>query len=144
MPFNPLWGVGRENKVAGVPVTRTISDSSMDITSGANPPANTQTITIPQNTRIIAFSVTANPEQRNQNCVNGRLTITINEALVASYLTPTLVVGTEQVVWQVNEILPYSYEVWGEGIMKVTLEADNGGTTGYIMQIKISAIGYEF
>lgn len=144
MPFDPILGAGNQPRSTQTPVITQLSDASLDLASGASPASNTSSVTIPGNTRIYALSVTVNSPVRDQTCTNGVLAITIDGRLVVKYLTPTSVVASESSTWVINEIIPYSYDVYNGAILSATLSADNGGTTGYILQVNINSIGVEF
>lgn len=144
MGYNALWGLGRDPKYLQTPSTTSITDSSLDITSGASPPSNSDTVTIPSGVRVTNIQVTAKPQNRTQDSTNAKLIVTLNENVIATYFCPAVVTAGVDPNWQVNEIIPYNYDVYDGAVLKVTLSADNGGTTGYIMEVDIRAVGYLF
>lgn len=144
MVFNPLWGVGKEPKALRTPSITRLVDGSLDLNAGASPSPNTSSVTVPNGTQIVALSITLTPQDRSQGCTNGKLAITVDGNLISNYFTPTSQTAGVPPNWQVNEIIPFSYEVYNGATLSATLSADNGGTTGYIMQVDVSAIGFEF
>jgi len=144
MPYNPLWGVGREPRVAGTPSTTSINDNSLDLNAGASPPSQTLSAVIQGGIRVLSFAISIIPQQRDQTSTNARLVILLNNNLIASYQLPASQAAAGPVLWYINEIIPYDYTVAGQEVpFTVTISADNGGTTGYIMEVRIAAIGIE-
>jgi hypothetical protein len=143
MPLDPILGLGRDPRVAGTPVTVSISDSSFDLVAGASPASNTNSATIPSQVQIYAISVGLIQQTRDQTSTNARLRITIYNKLIVDYLLPTFNAAATPSEWAINELIPFNYLNIGETPLVATLSADNGGTTGYIIEVRINALGVE-
>lgn len=143
MPFDSILGVGREPRTAGTPVTVSIIDTSFDLAPGASPASNTNSATIPSQVQIYAISVGLIQQTRDQTSTNARLRITIYNKLIVDYLLPSFNAAATPSEWAINEIIPFNYLNIGETPIVATLSADNGGTTGYIVEVRINVLGIE-
>jgi len=140
MPFNQLWGVGRELQVAAVPNNAVINVDQ----NWGNPPSglvNSTAITTP----IKIFAVSVNVRPHNTNGVQGdavrpQLRVFINDRLIVSYTLPPVAGDSSE--WNVQDIIPYDLELWGSGnVLRDELEAVSVGGNGYGAYIKIVAYG---
>lgn len=143
MGFDEILGAGREPRVAGTPVTVSIVDTSFDLAAGASPASNTNSATIPSQVQIYAISVGLIQQTRDQTSTNARLRITIYNKLIVDYLLPTFNAAATPSEWAINEQIPFNYLVIGDTPIVATLSADNGGTTGYIVEVRINVLGIE-
>jgi hypothetical protein len=141
MAYNPLWGVGRENKTLPTPIIVSNSTSNTGIGAGASPTPVTISATIPSHTQITHFQVSCNALNRTQNPTNGRITINIDGSDVVSYLLPDVQTAGD-VIPVVNEQVSYSFYSPAPMTFNVTLSADNGGTTGTVAMWNIRCVGF--
>jgi len=117
----------------------------LDLGAGGNPPTtDTATVSIAPlygEGQIFAVSITIAPTNSNSttgNATNPRLSVFLNDALIATYSLPGASGNTSG--WNIAEVLQYSYAVYGGGNRLVaSLSGDTTDGNGYRVNASIAA-----